>query len=65
MLIDPKLTSVHVIQTLEAAGAKVIEGEEPCVLAKACKNPVELAGRPGRAAPRRRCGLPLPVLARS
>jgi Xaa-Pro aminopeptidase len=43
-LVDPGATSVHVIQTLEAAGAKVIEGEEPCVLAKACKNPVELAG---------------------
>ena len=51
VLIDPKLTSVHVMQTLEAAGAKVVEGEEPCVLAKACKNPVELAG--ARAAQRR------------
>jgi Xaa-Pro aminopeptidase len=51
VLIDPKLTSVHVIQTLEAAGARVIEGEEPCVLAKACKNAVELAG--ARAAQRR------------
>ncbi|MGH8722554.1 MAG: aminopeptidase P family N-terminal domain-containing protein, partial [Burkholderiales bacterium] len=51
VLIDPKLTSVHVIQTLEAAGAKVIEGDEPCVLAKACKNPIELAG--ARAAQRR------------
>jgi Xaa-Pro aminopeptidase len=51
VLIDPKLTSVHVIETLAEAGAKVIEGEEPCVLAKACKNPVELAG--ARAAQRR------------
>ena len=44
VLVDPKTTSVQVTQTLEAAGARVIEGEEPCVLAKACKNPVELAG---------------------
>ena len=51
VLVDPKITSAQVLQTLEAAGAKVIEGEEPCVLAKACKNPVELAG--ARAAQRR------------
>ena len=44
VLVDPKITSAQVLQTLEAAGARVIEGEEPCVLAKACKNPVELAG---------------------
>jgi Xaa-Pro aminopeptidase len=44
VLIDPAVTSSYVIQTLETAGARVIEGEEPCVLAKACKNPVELAG---------------------
>ena len=51
VLIDPKLTTVHVLQTLEATGARVIEGDEPCVLAKARKNPVELAG--ARAAQRR------------
>jgi Xaa-Pro aminopeptidase len=51
VLVDPKITSVQVIQRLEAAGARVIEGEEPCVLAKACKNPVELHG--ARAAQRR------------
>ena len=44
VLVDPKITSAQVLQTLEAAGARVIEGEEPCVLAKACKNPAELAG---------------------
>jgi Xaa-Pro aminopeptidase len=44
ILVDPKITSVQVIQRLEAAGGRVIEGEEPCVLAKACKNPVELHG---------------------
>jgi Xaa-Pro aminopeptidase len=51
VLVDPKITSAQVLRTLEAAGARVIEGEEPCVLAKACKNPVELAG--ARAAQRR------------
>jgi Xaa-Pro aminopeptidase len=44
VLVDPKITSVQVIQRLEAAGGRVIEGEEPCVLAKACKNAVELQG---------------------
>jgi Xaa-Pro aminopeptidase len=44
VLLDPKVTSVQVMQRLEAAGARSIEGDEPCVLAKACKNPVELAG---------------------
>jgi Xaa-Pro aminopeptidase len=44
VLVDPKITSVQVMQRLEAAGGRVIEGEEPCVLAKACKNPVELRG---------------------
>jgi Xaa-Pro aminopeptidase len=29
---------------LSAAGASLVEGEEPCILAKACKNPVELEG---------------------
>ena len=51
VLVDPKITSVQVIRRLEAAGARVIEGEDPCMLAKACKNPVELAG--ARAAQRR------------
>ena len=51
VLVDPKTTSVQVLQRLEAAGARVIEDEDPCVLAKACKNPVELQG--ARAAQRR------------
>jgi Xaa-Pro aminopeptidase len=51
VLVDPKVTNVQVLQQLEAAGARVVEGEEPCVLAKACKNAVELAG--ARAAQRR------------
>ena len=44
VLVDPGVTSHGVLERLEAAGARVIEGDEPCILAKACKNPVELAG---------------------
>ncbi len=44
VLVDPAATSQHVLERLEAAGARVIEADEPCILAKACKNPVEIAG---------------------
>ncbi len=44
VLVDPDATSQHVLARLEAAGARVLEADEPCVLAKACKNPVEIAG---------------------
>jgi Xaa-Pro aminopeptidase len=71
VLVDPKVTSVRVIQSLEAAGARVIEGDEPCVLAKACKNPVELTGaraaqcRDGAAVCRFLCWLEREVGARA
>ena len=51
VLVDPSVTSQHVLARLEAAGARAIEGDDPTLLAKACKNPVELAG--ARAAQRR------------
>jgi Xaa-Pro aminopeptidase len=44
VLLDPSVTSQSVLARLEAAGARVIEGDDPSILAKACKNPVELAG---------------------
>jgi len=44
VLVDPSVTSVAVIERLSAAGARVIEADEPCVMAKACKNPTELDG---------------------
>jgi Xaa-Pro aminopeptidase len=44
VLVDPDATSQHVLARLEAAGARVLEAEEPCILAKACKNPVEIGG---------------------
>ena len=50
-------TSVGVTRAARAPPARgVIEGDEPCVLAKACKNPIELDGRArtpsGATAPR-------------
>ena len=44
VLVDPASTSVGVIDRLGAAGARLIEGDEPCVLPKACKNPTEIEG---------------------
>ncbi len=44
VLVDPAVTSQHVLARLEAAGARVLEADEPCILAKACKNPVEIKG---------------------
>ena len=42
--VDPE-RSVHAIfAALEAANAKIVELRDPCVLAKAVKNPVEQAG---------------------
>jgi Xaa-Pro aminopeptidase len=42
--LDPETTPVHFAQTLEAAGAKLITGEDPCILPKAIKNATEIAG---------------------
>lgn len=44
VLIDPAWTNVKLTQRLVAAGARLIEGDEPCILAKACKNPIEIEG---------------------
>jgi len=44
VLVDPSVTSHGVLERLRAAGARVIEGDEPTILAKARKNPVELMG---------------------
>jgi Xaa-Pro aminopeptidase len=44
VLVDPAATSFGVLERLRAGGARVIEGEEPTILAKACKNPIELTG---------------------
>ena len=42
--VDPATAPVRVIQLLEAAGAAVQRGDDPCLLPKARKNPAEIAG---------------------
>ena len=49
--VDRRGASAAVAEILERAGARIDDGADPCALAKACKNPVELAG--ARAAHRR------------
>ncbi len=41
---DPASSAAWVFDRLAAAGARVRRGADPCQLAKACKNPVELNG---------------------
>lgn len=42
--VDSQSTNAHIFQVLESKGAQVVEGLGLCELAKACKNPNELAG---------------------
>ncbi len=44
VLCDPKRTASWIPERLTQAGARVIEGEDPCLLPKACKNAVEING---------------------
>lgn len=44
VLADPAWTNVKLTQRLAAAGARIIEDAEPCILAKAIKNETELEG---------------------
>jgi Xaa-Pro aminopeptidase len=44
VLVDPSATHLAFTDRLRESGAVVIEGEDPCVLAKACKNETEIAG---------------------
>ncbi|MGD9510166.1 MAG: aminopeptidase P family protein [Geminicoccaceae bacterium] len=44
VMIDPGSAHVGYLDRLTVAGARLVEAEDPCVLAKAQKNPVELAG---------------------
>jgi Xaa-Pro aminopeptidase len=44
VLVDPGSAHVGFLDRLTAAGATLVEADDPCVLAKAQKNPVELAG---------------------
>jgi Xaa-Pro aminopeptidase len=42
--VDPAGTPAWFAETLRAGGAEVVGDADPCLLAKACKNPVEQAG---------------------
>jgi Xaa-Pro aminopeptidase len=44
VMTDPAATHVGFLERLTGAGAKLVEADDPCVLAKAQKNPVELRG---------------------
>jgi Xaa-Pro aminopeptidase len=44
VLVDPAQSSAWYFEALQTAGAEVIRGEDPCVLPRACKNPVEIEG---------------------
>jgi Xaa-Pro aminopeptidase len=44
VLVDAGVTSMAVLARLQAAGARVLEGDEPCIPARACKNLTELDG---------------------
>jgi Xaa-Pro aminopeptidase len=44
LLVDPAYSAVGFADRFAAAGGKVIEGEDPIPLARAIKNPVEVAG---------------------
>lgn len=44
VLFDSASSPVWFHQRLREAGATLVEGQDPCQLAKACKNPVELDG---------------------
>lgn len=50
-LVDPDSAPVWVLRRLEAAGARLVQRRDPCILPKAIKNAVELEG--ARAAHRR------------
>lgn len=44
VLVDPSQSAAWYFDALEAAGATAVRAEDPCVLPRACKNPVEIAG---------------------
>ncbi|HEV2082938.1 MAG TPA: aminopeptidase P family protein [Brevundimonas sp.] len=44
VLIDPSQSSAWWFDRLEAAGAEIVRGMDPCTLPRAAKNPVEIEG---------------------
>jgi len=44
VLVDPNWSSAFWVQTIEAAGALPVAGDDPCLVPRACKNAAEIAG---------------------
>lgn len=44
VLLDPGFSVAALADALDAAGATIVEGRDPCILPKATKNPVEVEG---------------------
>jgi Xaa-Pro aminopeptidase len=44
VLVDPAQSSAWYFEALASAGACVQRGDDPCLLPRACKNPIEIAG---------------------
>ncbi len=44
VLADPASAGAWIFDRLQAGGSEVVEGDDPCLLPKACKNAVELEG---------------------
>ncbi len=44
VLVDPAQSSAWYFEALGSAGATVLRGDDPCLLPRACKNAVEIAG---------------------
>jgi Xaa-Pro aminopeptidase len=44
VVVDPAQSSAWYFEALASAGAQVLRGEDPCLLPRACKNPVEIEG---------------------
>jgi len=42
--LDPETTPIRFAQALEAAGAKIVKGDDPCILPKAIKTEAEIEG---------------------
>ncbi len=44
VLVDPASNNAKILTTLEASGATLIQGQDPCILPKAVKNSIEAQG---------------------
>jgi Xaa-Pro aminopeptidase len=44
VMVDPAQSSAWYFETLESGGATILRAPDPSALARACKNPVEIAG---------------------